>query len=373
MDGRPLGEKNPKWLQDDYVKFIRWAVADRADRRGHARLHHQPRLPRQPHLPRHAPAPDAAFTDIYILDLHGNTKKKDAPPTAARMRTSSTSSRGRHRALREGTGHGRPGQCLARRPVGLPGSKEAVLASGRLRMSCGGSYSPLHRRTCSCRKTHACSRSTRLGWSLADVLPVNSVGIVTARDRLTGPVDARTERLERPSRTSQHSAQRQGTSTDLGAGRAGLEGALRSSRPGRPAAPRRTGSPACSIVPSIFGSPTTPATSGFICIPEGTSCGTCWRSENLALIATAPSEDPFAALASAAHHRTISRWPPMTSTLSSLSTSTQPLPTALAAEPQHRAAGEEFASRHPNLCLRLPGRDPAAPLAFASSPTVAAT
>ena len=24
-DGKPLGEKNPKWLQDDYVKFIRFA------------------------------------------------------------------------------------------------------------------------------------------------------------------------------------------------------------------------------------------------------------------------------------------------------------------------------------------------------------
>jgi predicted helicase len=25
IDGKPLGEKNPKWLQDDYVKFIRFA------------------------------------------------------------------------------------------------------------------------------------------------------------------------------------------------------------------------------------------------------------------------------------------------------------------------------------------------------------
>ncbi len=24
VDGQPLGERNPKWLQDDYVKFIRW-------------------------------------------------------------------------------------------------------------------------------------------------------------------------------------------------------------------------------------------------------------------------------------------------------------------------------------------------------------
>ena len=25
VDGKPLGEKNPKWLQDDYVKFLRFA------------------------------------------------------------------------------------------------------------------------------------------------------------------------------------------------------------------------------------------------------------------------------------------------------------------------------------------------------------
>ena len=25
VDGAPLGERNPKWLQDDYVKFIRFA------------------------------------------------------------------------------------------------------------------------------------------------------------------------------------------------------------------------------------------------------------------------------------------------------------------------------------------------------------
>ena len=24
VDGKPLGERNPKWLQDDYVKFIRF-------------------------------------------------------------------------------------------------------------------------------------------------------------------------------------------------------------------------------------------------------------------------------------------------------------------------------------------------------------
>ena len=41
VDGKPLGEKNPKWLQDDYVKFIRFGQ-HRIEQTGgwHTRLHH---------------------------------------------------------------------------------------------------------------------------------------------------------------------------------------------------------------------------------------------------------------------------------------------------------------------------------------------
>ena len=43
VDGGPLNERNPKWLNDDYVKFIRLAsLADRTHGPRRTRLHHQP-------------------------------------------------------------------------------------------------------------------------------------------------------------------------------------------------------------------------------------------------------------------------------------------------------------------------------------------
>jgi len=81
VDGQPLGEKNPKWLQDDYVKFIRWGQW-RIERTGggilafitnHGYLDNPTfRGMRQSLM--------NAFTEIYVLDLHGNTKKKERAP-----------------------------------------------------------------------------------------------------------------------------------------------------------------------------------------------------------------------------------------------------------------------------------------------------
>jgi predicted helicase len=81
VDGRPLGEKNPKWLQDDYVKFIRWGQW-RIERTGqgilafitnHGYLDNPTfRGMRQSLM--------QTFSDIYLLDLHGNAKKKETAP-----------------------------------------------------------------------------------------------------------------------------------------------------------------------------------------------------------------------------------------------------------------------------------------------------
>lgn len=81
IDGQPLGEANPRWLQDDYVKFIRLtqqavgisgrgivsmitnnAFLDNATFRG----------ARQSLL--------KSFSHVKVLDLHGNTKKKERHP-----------------------------------------------------------------------------------------------------------------------------------------------------------------------------------------------------------------------------------------------------------------------------------------------------
>ncbi len=81
VDGQPLGERNSKWLQDDYVKFIRF---------GQWRIHQTGegllafitnngyldnptfRGMRQSLL--------REFDTIYILNLHGNSKKRERAP-----------------------------------------------------------------------------------------------------------------------------------------------------------------------------------------------------------------------------------------------------------------------------------------------------
>ena len=80
-DGEPLRERNPKWLNDDYVKFIRFAQwrIERTDEgvlgfvTNHSYLDNPTfRGMRQSLM--------ETFDEIYLLDLHGNSKKKERAP-----------------------------------------------------------------------------------------------------------------------------------------------------------------------------------------------------------------------------------------------------------------------------------------------------
>lgn len=78
---KPLGEKNPKWLQDDYVKFLRfaeWKIAQAG--RGvvgmitnHSYLDNPTFRGMRWHLMQ-------TFDEMYILDLHGNALKRESCP-----------------------------------------------------------------------------------------------------------------------------------------------------------------------------------------------------------------------------------------------------------------------------------------------------
>jgi len=81
FDGKPLGEKNPKWLQDDYVKFIRFAQ-DKMDNveqgvigiiTNHSFLDNPTFRGMRQSLMR-------TFDRMYFIDLHGNSKKKERCP-----------------------------------------------------------------------------------------------------------------------------------------------------------------------------------------------------------------------------------------------------------------------------------------------------
>ena len=81
VDGQPLGEKNPKWLNDDYVKFIRFAQW-RIEQTGYGVLafvtNHG--YLDNPTFRGMRQSLMETFDDIYLLDLHGNSKKKERAP-----------------------------------------------------------------------------------------------------------------------------------------------------------------------------------------------------------------------------------------------------------------------------------------------------
>ena len=81
VDGKPLGEKNPKWLQDDYVKFLRFAQW-KIQKTGfgivgmitnHSYLDNPTFRGMRQSLMK-------TFDEIYILNLHGNSLKKETAP-----------------------------------------------------------------------------------------------------------------------------------------------------------------------------------------------------------------------------------------------------------------------------------------------------
>lgn len=82
-EGGPLKERNSKWINDDYVKFIRFAH-DRINRTGHgivAFITNHGWLDNPTFRGMRAQLM-ADFDEIHVLDLHGNSKKKERTPEA---------------------------------------------------------------------------------------------------------------------------------------------------------------------------------------------------------------------------------------------------------------------------------------------------
>jgi type ISP restriction-modification system protein/N-6 DNA methylase len=81
VEGQPLGERNPKWLNDDYVKFIRFAQW-RIERTGYgilAFITNHGYLD-NPTFRGMRQSLMQSFDEIYVLNLHGNSKKKERSP-----------------------------------------------------------------------------------------------------------------------------------------------------------------------------------------------------------------------------------------------------------------------------------------------------
>lgn len=85
VDGKPLGERNPKWLNDDYVKFMRFAQW-RIEQTGYgilAFITNHGYLD-NPTFRGMRQSLMQSFDEIYLLDLHGNSKKKERSPDGSK-------------------------------------------------------------------------------------------------------------------------------------------------------------------------------------------------------------------------------------------------------------------------------------------------
>jgi len=186
VDGQPLGEKNPKWLQDDYVKFLRFAQwkIHRAGRGIVAMITNHGYLD-NPTFRGMRQSLLKTFDEIYLLDLHGNSLKRETAPDGSPDENVFD--------IRQGVAIGifvRHNNPQKRRVYhadlyGLRQAKYDWLDSHTLETA---GYQPIIPESPSYFFTPRLTQNLQayLSWpQITEIFPVNSVGIVTARDNLT--------------------------------------------------------------------------------------------------------------------------------------------------------------------------------------------
>ena len=192
-----LNERNPKWINDDYVKFIRFAEhMIRKNGEGvlgfitnHGYLDNPTFRGMRWHLLN-------TFNTIYVLDLHGNSKKKEVTPDGQPDKNVFDIQQGVAIiiAVKKKTD-------AATKPLAevfhaeLWGSRAEKHAALQKHELTGNIWQPLiHTAPLYpfVRRDDEKGAAYRAGFSVQELMPVNSVGIVTARDALTIDIDKMT-------------------------------------------------------------------------------------------------------------------------------------------------------------------------------------
>jgi len=195
VDGHPLGEKNPKWLQDDYVKFLRWGQwrIDRTGRGVLAMITNHGYLD-NPTFRGMRQQLMQTFNEIYLLNLHGNAKKKEVCPDGSKDENVFDIQQG----VAIGVFVKKPGDPpgLARvyhadlwglrekRKAGEPDGKYEALAQLELGTTPWQELQPSSPFYLFVPQAVDLRAEYERGWLVNEIFPVNSVGIVTARDHL---------------------------------------------------------------------------------------------------------------------------------------------------------------------------------------------
>ena len=190
VDGGPLNERNPKWLNDDYVKFIRlahWQI----ERTGQGVVGF---------ITNHSYLDNPTFRGMresltntfpltFLLDLHGNVKKKERAPDGSKDENVFDIQQGVAISLLVKPAETRKHRCSH---TDLWGSRERTDIDGKygwlvtndVSSTTWNTLSPTASLRLFVPRDEALYEEYEAGWLLTDIFPVNSVGIVTSRDKL---------------------------------------------------------------------------------------------------------------------------------------------------------------------------------------------
>ncbi|MDH4226669.1 MAG: N-6 DNA methylase [Deltaproteobacteria bacterium] len=186
VDGKPLGEKNPKWLQDDYVKFIRFAQwkIDEAGRGmvGFITNHSWLDNPTFRGMRRSLMT---SFDEVYVLDLHGNSLKKEKCPDGSKDENVFDIQQGVAISIFVKTGKSKEKGVYHSELYGLREKKYSWLEGHDLYDTKWKKLNPKSDAYFFIPRNEKALKEYETFWKVTDVFPVNSVGIVTARDNLT--------------------------------------------------------------------------------------------------------------------------------------------------------------------------------------------
>jgi len=197
-----LQERNPKWLNDDYVKFIRMSehlISTNGEGvlgfiTNHGYLDNPTFRGMRWHLMH-------SFDKIYLLDLHGNSKKKEVTPEGKPDINVFDIQQGVSIVIaikhKRDTGKNAPAKPLAQVFHGdLWGRREdkyQALFDSSLASFDWQHIQPQEPQFAFIPRNYALEDQYQQGFAVHEFMPVNSVGIVTARDALT--IDSDKNRL----------------------------------------------------------------------------------------------------------------------------------------------------------------------------------